>query len=332
MADQLYLKMRYTTFRYNAETCQYERVRLNAKSVLCYILGLAAMGCCMLIGILLLHDFVINTDRENRLRRENVAFRKHHQILTAKLNELQPVLTSLQNKDRVLHEKFFGSQPVSHPANLERASKQNLLLADGQSFRDQVTALKDISEKLIATSAMSNIFFGGKLSIKKDALPGINALPTLPPVQPCDTERLISGFGMRVNPFHKGLYEHLGVDLAMPRGTPVVAAADGKITQLKRSELQAGYGNYIEIDHGNGMVTRYAHLEDIDVKFGTKIGKGERIGTIGTSGGSIAPHLHYEILRDGKNVDPVFYMLEGLPPSEHYILTLVSHRQNQSLD
>lgn len=192
--------------------------------------------------------------------------------------------------------------------------------------------MKGASEKLIAKSAMSNNFFGDKLSMKKEALAGINALPTLQPVQPWDTDRLISGFGMRVNPFHKGLYEHLGVDLVMPRGTPVIAAAEGRIAQLKRSDLQAGYGNYVEIDHGNGMVTRYAHLEDIDVRFGTKVAKGDRIGTIGTSGGSVAPHLHYEILRDGKNVDPVFYMLEGLPPSEHYFLTLISHRQNQSLD
>lgn len=324
--------MRYTTFRYSAETCQYERVRVNAKSVLCYTLGLVAMASCMLVAILLLHDLIINTDRENRLRKENKAFHKHHRILTAELNELQPVLTSLQNKDKILHKKFFGSQPVPQPANIDRASKQDLLLADGKSFRIQVTSLKGASEKLLAKSAISNNFFGGKLSLKKEALSSIRALPTLQPVQPWDTDRLISGFGMRLNPFHKGLYEHLGVDLAMPRGTPVLAAADGEITQLKRSDLQAGYGNYVEIDHGNGMVTRYAHLEDIDVKFGTRVAKGETIGTVGTSGGSVAPHLHYEILRNGKNVDPVFYMLEGLPPSEHYLLTLISHRQNQSLD
>lgn len=324
--------MRNTIFRYNAETCQYERVQLNAKSVLWYTLGLAAMGSCMLVGILLLHDLIINTDRENRLRKENRAFKKHHQILTARLNELRPVLASLQYKDKVLHEKFFGSQPVPKPAVIDRASKQDLLLADGQSFRNHVASLKRTSDTLLAKSSISNNLFGHTISFKKNALSNINALPTLQPVQPWSTDRLISGFGLRVNPFHKGLYEHLGVDLAMPRGTPVVAAAEGKVAQLKRSDLQAGYGNYVEIDHGNGMVTRYAHLDGIEVKFGAKVQKGEQIGTIGNSGGSIAPHLHYEILRDGKNVDPVLYMFEALPPSEHYFLTLTSHRQNQSLD
>lgn len=324
--------MRYTTFRYNAKTCQYERVRVNVKSVFWYCLGLVAMGSCMLAGILLLHDFIVNTDRENHLRKENKALNKHHAILSAQLNELQPVLTSLQHKDKVLHEKFFGSEPVLHQANIDRASKQDLLLADGRSFREQVSSLNNTSGKLITRSALTNHFFGNKIDLSKKVVAGINALPTLQPIQPWQTEKLISGFGMRINPFHKGLYKHLGVDLAMPRGTPVIAAADGHITQLKRSDLQAGYGNYLEVDHGNGLVTRYAHLEDIDVRYGAKVSKGDRIGTVGSSGGSVAPHVHYEILRDGENVDPVAYMVQGLTPSEHYFLTLTSHRQNQSLD
>ncbi|MDQ2657797.1 MAG: M23 family metallopeptidase, partial [Bacteroidota bacterium] len=141
-----------------------------------------------------------------------------------------------------------------------------------------------------------------------------------------------SGFGMRVNPFHKGLYKHLGVDIAMPRGTPVLATATGKVVQLKRSDLQAGYGNYLEVDHGNGVVTRYAHLEDILVRFGARVTKGDTIGTVGTSGGSVAPHMHYEILRDGENVDPVHYMVQGLSATQHQLLTTMSHKQNQSLD
>ena len=324
--------MRYTTFRYNAETCHYERVRLSVKSVLSYGLGLTAMGTCMLVGILLLHDRIVNTNREIQLRKENRALQKHHTILTAELNELRPVLASLQQKDRILHAKFFGSQPVVQTANVDRASKQDLLLADGASFRKQVTDLGGTSEKLIEKSLLTNNFFGTKLNLRKSALANINALPTLQPVQDWETGLLISGFGMRVNPFHKGLYEHLGVDLALPRGSAVIAAGAGKITQLKRSDLQAGYGNYVEIDHGNGIVTRYAHLEDIVAKYGARVAKGEKIGTVGTSGGSVAPHLHYEILRDDKNVDPVLYMLEGLSPSEHYFLTLMSHQQNQSLD
>jgi len=324
--------MRYTTYRYNTHTCQYERVKVSAKDVIWYVLRLAVTGSCMLLGILLLHDFVVNTDNEKRLRRENRALKQHHAILSEQLDELQPVLASLQNKDRVLHTRFFGSPPEMPKENTDRASKERLLLADPDVFRNQVSAMNEISQRLIEKSSATNTFFGFSLDMDKADLAAINSWPTLQPVAPWQADRLISGFGMRVNPFHKGLYEHLGVDVAMPRGTPIIAAASGVVKELKRSPLQAGYGNYIEIDHGHDLVTRYAHMEDIHVKFGARVKKGEVIGTIGTSGGSVAPHLHYEILRDGKNVDPIHYMVEGLSSAEHYRLTLISHKQNQSLD
>jgi len=265
------------------------------------------------------------------LRKENRALKQHHAILSDQLNELQPVLTSLQHKDRILHTKFFGSTPLL-PEEIDRASKEKLLLADADDFREQVTSIKTTSRSLIEKSSTTNRYFGGKLNLDKDDLSTINSLPTLQPFSPWQADRLISGFGMRVNPFHKGLYEHVGIDVAMTRGTPVIATAPGTIVQLKRSDLQAGYGNYIEIDHGHGVVTRYAHLADIRVTFGGKVRKGEVIATVGSSGGSIAPHLHYEILRDKINVDPVIYMVEGLTSAEHHQLTVTSHRQNQSLD
>ena len=324
--------MRNTTYRYNPETCQYERVTVTAKSVAWYSLGMMAMASAMLAGILLLHDFLINTDNETRLRRENKALRKHHDALSAQLHELQPVLTSLEDKDRLLHARFFGAAPVAPVEQIDRASKEKLLLADGDSFREHVSILQSAAAALRSRSLRTNYYYGEKLALEPSALAIIHSLPTLQPIQPWQRERLISGFGMRVNPFHKGLYKHLGVDIAMPRGTPVIATASGVISQLKRSDLEAGYGNYIEVDHGNGIITRYAHLEDIQVRYGARVAKGDVIGTVGTSGGSVAPHIHYEIIRDGINVDPVDYMVEGLSSRDHHLLTVMSHRQNQSLD
>lgn len=324
--------MRYTIYRYNKQTCQYERVKVNAKNVVWYCFGVLVTMACMLVGILLLHDFFVNTDTEKILRKENRALKQHHAILSASLIDLHPTLTSLQNKDRQLHNKFFGSQPVLPKEDTVRQSKEKVLLADGLSFRSIIASLKKTSQQLIQKSSYTNYYFADQLVVEEDELALISSLPTLQPLKTWRAEMLISGFGMRINPFHKGLYEHIGIDVAMPRGTPVIATASGVIKELKRSDLQAGYGNYIEIDHGRGLVTRYAHLQDVEVKFGQKISKGETIGTVGSSGGSIAPHLHYEILRDGENVDPIFYMLEGLTSDQHHQLVFMSHQQNQSLD
>jgi murein DD-endopeptidase MepM/ murein hydrolase activator NlpD len=158
------------------------------------------------------------------------------------------------------------------------------------------------------------------------------ASPSLAPIEGMSAAQLTSGFGDRVNPFHKGTYHHEGIDLTYPRGTPVVAAGTGTVSAVKRSELQAGYGNYIEIDHGHGFVTRYAHLEEIVVRSGQHLEKGTKIGTVGNSGGSIAPHLHYEILLKGKQVNPVLYMIEGFSPTQYSIMLQKSKQQNQSLD
>lgn len=324
--------MRNTVYRYNTLTCQYERVKLSARSVAWYVLGVVVMASCMLVGILLLHDLLVHTPNEKRLRKENRALTQHHALLSAELNTLQPVLTSLQNKDRVLHTQFFGAPPTIAADDLARASKEAFLLADALSFRRQVASLKAASGMLAKQSRQSNTYFGDHLVLDEKARERLNARPTLQPVMPWQSDMLISGFGLRVNPFHKGLYNHPGVDIAMPRGTPVIATGPGRVAQLKRSDLQAGYGNYVEIDHGEGMATRYAHLEEIVVHYGARVKKGDTIATVGTSGGSVAPHVHYEILQDGKNLDPITFMVEGISSEEHHRLTELSHRQNQSLD
>jgi murein DD-endopeptidase MepM/ murein hydrolase activator NlpD len=192
--------------------------------------------------------------------------------------------------------------------------------------------LKSKAEKLKAISSASNVSFGNKIWITKEQLDGIGSIPSIQPIANAQLDLLVSGFGERINPFHKGKYKHPGVDFAAPRGTPVFATAPGKVIVVKRTRLQAGYGNYIDVDHGNGFVTRYAHLEAIKVHKWQNIDKGKVIGTVGNSGGSVAPHLHYEVIREGEPVNPVHHLMEGLTSEQHSALFKLSMKQNQSLD
>jgi murein DD-endopeptidase MepM/ murein hydrolase activator NlpD len=176
------------------------------------------------------------------------------------------------------------------------------------------------------------VIFSESASIKKTDLKTLKALPTLAPVQQFEADKLVSGFGKRINPFHKGLYHHDGVDISLPTGTAVVATAPGTIVLSNLSSLVAGFGNYIEIDHGNGIVTRYAHLGELKAYYGQRVTRGQIIGTIGSSGGSIAPHLHYEVIKNGKNVNPVHYIISGLNSNQYQTLVDNSNKVNQSLD
>jgi murein DD-endopeptidase MepM/ murein hydrolase activator NlpD len=324
--------MRNTLYQYNAQTCQYERVRLKTPDVVFYVCGILVTALLLLTGMLALHDYIFDSPREIALRQENAALAKNQVILTTQLNTIESTLSQLGSEDQKLHEKFFGSV-VEKPsdANTQSANK-HLLLADPATFRTVVENIRTRSSELLNQSVTTNSFYGSQLSLKEKQLEAICSMPLLQPIQPWKTENLLSGFGMRINPFHKGLYEHQGVDITMPRGSDVVATASGTVIEINRSNVQAGYGNYIEIDHGNGFITRYAHLEEIQVKYRQKITKGAVIATVGNSGGSIAPHLHYEIIRDGVTVDPIHYMIEGLSSREHHQLKLISQKQNQSLD
>jgi murein DD-endopeptidase MepM/ murein hydrolase activator NlpD len=324
--------MRNTLYQYNAETCQYERVRVKTPDVLFYLSGIFVVALLMLAGMLTLHDYIFDSPREITLRSENAALAKNQVILTSQLNTIESTLSELGTEDEKLHEKFFGS-PMEKMTDFNvRSTNKHLLLADPSTFRSVAETMGGRSSELLSQSATTSSFYGNQLSLTKERLKAIVSMPLLQPIQPWHTANLLSGFGMRVNPFHKGLYEHPGVDIAMPRGSAVIATASGTVIEISKSTVQAGYGNYIEIDHGNGFITRYAHLEDVQVKYRQKVTKGSVIATVGNSGGSIAPHLHYEIIRDGITVDPVHYMIEGLSSNEHHQLKLISQKQNQSLD
>ncbi len=324
--------MRKTLYRYNEETCQYERIKVKTPDVVFYISGVLVTAIVILAGMLTLHDFLIDSEKEIALRKENNALARNQRLLTAKLDQIDGSLELLAEKDEALHMKFFGTPLAKTASPNHGIASRKILLADASGFRATLTGLAEKSNGLLHQSEITTSYFSDKLSMNFNDAERIYAMPTLPPVASLTADKLVSGFGMRINPFHKGMYEHPGIDIASPRGTEVFATATGTIVELKRSDVQAGYGNFIDIDHGHGFVTRYAHLEDINVRIGQRVKKGAVIGTIGSSGGSVAPHLHYELLRKGKPVDPVHFMIEGVTSQEYEVLKSTSHRQNQSLD
>lgn len=324
--------MRNSLYQYNAETCRYECVRVKSADVVFYMSGVIILATGFLAGMLTLHDYVFDSEKEIALRKENLALAGNQAILTSQLNTIEATLTALEQEDKKLHTKFFGSAPASISKDQVTPVEKHVLLASPSDFRETIKKVKARAVKLLSASTSANTHHGKAFSLKAKDVGIISTMPLLQPVYPWKPENVISGFGMRVNPFHKGLYQHPGVDIAAPRGTAVIATASGTVVEIKKSMVQAGYGNYIDIDHGNGIITRYAHLEDIRVKYKQKVSKGLIIGTTGNSGGSVAPHLHYEVMRNGATVDPVEFMIRGLSSNEYHQLRMISQKQNQSLD
>jgi murein DD-endopeptidase MepM/ murein hydrolase activator NlpD len=318
-------------FCYNPETCQYERAKITFSSVLLYGTGVIATGCLLFGGMMFIADQVVQTEKEKFLAAENDALTRHKFVLASRLSEVESAIDDLHRKDIMIYEKLFEVKPLSVPQNKTHRNN-SILSADNEEFDDQLSELKHTAEKLQRNSQQVNRAFGRRFRGATDDNALLQSVPTLQPIANSNLDFVVSGFGVRINPFHKGKYMHPGIDFAAPRGTTVVATAPGKIVQARSSNLKAGYGSYVEIDHGHGLVTRYAHLENVDVRPGERVAKGHPIGTVGNTGGSIAPHLHYEVMRDKENVDPMIYMVEGLSSQDYNRLSASCGIQNQSLD
>ena len=321
---------RLIIYEYNVDTCAYVPRKRSFFNSLAYGFFLIITAGVFFIGLLFAHDYLVESKNEKALETENVLLTRYTKLLSTELKEVENTLDQLSAKDKRLHKKFFTTEPET--SLVKDDPHATILSASTSSFRKHLEALQQQCGNIAHDATGSNERFAKSLSLDESQLNTLTILPVMPPVENLDPSTILSGFGMRINPFHKALHHHPGIDIALPRGTNVVATASGTVKTVKRSELQAGYGNYIEIDHGNEVVTRYSHLESIAVKAGQKILRGAIIGSSGNSGGSVAPHLHYEIIRNGINVDPIHYFISNVSAEDYAAMHVVSRSENQSLD
>jgi len=320
-----------TKFRYNSENLRFERVKISFFNVLITFFSYLTFGVLFFIGLLLLQNYVCETPEENKLRSENEALKEHKVVLAGQLTQSNNQLDELKKQDLDLYEKLFETK-LPQETNHSASNREEILLAGSGDFNGIINDLNSRFKDLYTSAKRSNEFYHAKASVKKEDLSTLFSIPSIVPVDNFDQSKLVSGFGTRINPFHKGHYHHDGVDIASARGTSVLAAGHGVVVITKRSDLLAGFGNYVEIDHGHGIITRYSHLEEITVRTGQKIKKGQTLGTVGSSGGSIAPHMHYEVIEKGVNIDPIKFFAEGLNAGQYQELVNKSKKQNQSLD
>ncbi|MEZ4974507.1 MAG: M23 family metallopeptidase [Cyclobacteriaceae bacterium] len=317
-------------YYYDQKTLRFERKKISVTKVVSYGFGYLSFGVLFFVGLLVLQNYVVETPLEAKLRQENNALQTHKEILNDRLQTASVQLATLQNKDNELYKKIFEIPRSETSASF--TGNEEILTASSPVFMGWTERLTSKFVTIAKKAQSSNDFFRLTTSVSKSDWNKLQSTPVLQPVESFDVSQLVSGYGIRINPFHKGKYHHDGVDIAAPRGASVVAAGPGKVLSVKKSDLLAGFGNYVEVDHGYGYVTRYAHMDDISVRVGEKVLKGFKLGTVGSSGGSIAPHVHYEVSISGTNVDPLQYLVQGLNSDAYAKLFIASKKINQSLD
>ena len=320
---------------YDTKTCRYERVKRTWTDVIINFAGYLAAAFVMALAVVLIRNTYYETPLTRQLSAENDALVEHHRTLQAELVEVSSVIDALNERNKNIYRKIYEAEPVNIGSEDQDdnnfARHYRNILEHGWDNEEHVSEVTDRIRGIQRKTSHESMEEVIRLAKEKSKI--LTSIPSIQPVHNEEITKLSSGFGMRINPFHKGRVMHFGVDYAAHRGEPVVATADGKVKLVKSgSTLETGYGNYVEIDHGNGYVTRYAHLGEIMVKQAGKVQRGDTIAVAGNSGGSVAPHVHYEVIKDGNQVDPLIFMVQGLDDHAYRKLKQIAGRENQSLD
>ena len=277
------------------------------------------------IGFYVLFALFFSTTEERKLRQENDLYANWYGTLREKERLLDDVVEGLEVRDDALYRRIFETEAPSVDA-VTAADVIGVSDSLSESFFLSYSASKSESLRMMAENVEENFREIYRLmAARKDSIP-----PLTLPLEGMSYVQTGASVGLKHNPLYNVEIRHEGLDLVAPQGSVVRAAADGLVRNVIRSNK--GLGNIVEIDHRNGYVTRYALLGDISVSQGRTVKRGQKIGTVGISSTSFAPHLHYEVLRGGKPLDPVHFLFASVSPDEYAKMLYMSVSTRQSMD
>ncbi len=319
-------------YYYDTESCRYERIKVSVWDIIFNSLGFLAVALILSVGIVWAYMAYFESPEEAELRKENEELKYYYDLLGSQMEETNKMLSALQDRDDNIYRVIFGVEPVAEEIRTAGAGGSNRyrdLLDKGLQREDLIVENHSKLDQLRRQMYIQTKSYDEIMGLAKNKETFLASLPAIQPVSNKQLKRLSSGFGYRIDPIHKVRRPHYGVDFSLPKGTPVYATGDGKVKFTRTSF--SGYGKQIEIDHGYGYVTKYAHLDMFNVKRGQKVKRGDLIGFSGNTGKSTAPHLHYEVKKDGKPINPVYYFSKDLTDAEFEEILRLASIENQAL-
>jgi murein DD-endopeptidase MepM/ murein hydrolase activator NlpD len=319
-------------YYYDTETCKYERIKTSTGDIILNTLGILSLTLAMAVGLLLLYNNYFESPKELLLKNEVKEMEFYYQNMDQELSKLKKQLSAMEFRDDNIYRAVLGAEPIDK--NIRQGGV-------GGSDRYEDIKNKNISHEEVIIQLQSTLDnLKRKIYIESKSQDDVVALAenkeklfaAIPAIQPVANKELIalaSGYGMRIHPVYKVLKLHTGVDFAASIGTPIYATADGVVDKTEVSF--SGYGKVLEIDHGFGYRTRFAHMHGFAVRQGQYVKRGDLIGYTGNTGLSTAPHLHYEVFVNGAHVNPIHYFFNDLNAAEYEKVIELASIENQSL-
>lgn len=319
-------------YYYDTENLAYHKIKPQKRKkvgyALLFLLASALFG--FLCFVVLMNTPYFETPKDKIQAREIDIMKIRYSILNKKIENIEQVAADLEERDNNLYRVYFNSAPISNEKRRGIIDIARYKELEGYNNSDLVinTSKKvdGISKALAFQSKSLDEIL--KLAKAKDKL--LSAVPAIQPVKNEDLRQMASGFGYRTDPFTKARKMHEGMDFTAKTGTPIYATGDGVVAKADNS--LSGYGNHIEISHGFGYLTLYAHLSKYKVRQGQRVKRGDIIGYVGSTGRSQAPHLHYEVHKDGKVVNPINFYYGNISAAEYVAISKIANQENQSLD
>ncbi len=315
-------------YYYDPEDCSFKEVRTSPLSVLRKVaIHLFTSTCFAALG-LYAYLFLFDDPKMAMLRRQNNDLLSKIDENLVKISRLESFVDQLHERDNDFYRSLLNREPISSGVwNGGIGGSANYQPSDDpNNLKEAEKRLNLLEHKIKMQESSYNELFK-EVSRNQDRL---KQLPAVLPVP----GRIVSTFGMRMHPILKIRKMHYGLDFQARLGTPVYATGDGTI--VKAGKSYGGYGYQVEIDHGFGYVTKYAHLSkgSIKVKKGDKVTRGDVIALSGNTGLSKGPHLHYEVMKDGKRVNPIDYFYADMTAEEIVQLRkeAESVKDNESMD
>ncbi|MDV3309615.1 MAG: M23 family metallopeptidase [Cyclobacteriaceae bacterium] len=319
-------------YYYDTETCKYERVRTKKIDIVLNALGILALTVVVSIAMIFLWTAYFPSPKEVILQNQIKEQAYIIDVLRSEVEQVGETMAAIENRDDNIYRVVLGAEPIDKAirnAGAGGADRYAHIQEKDLSLKDEIIDLYSRVDRLkrkmyIEARSQDELV---ELARNKEAL-----FSAIPAIQPVSNELLVglaSGYGFRFHPIYKVKKMHYGIDFAAPIGTPIYATADGVVDKVEVKFT--GYGKMLEIDHGFGYRTRYAHMHDFAVRKGQRVKRGELIGYVGDTGTSTASHLHYEVMVNDKHVNPVHYFFNDLTPAEYEKIVELASIENQSL-
>ena len=323
--------MKKIKYYYNTQTLRYEKQVTPLRVALLRIFAFISTAIVSGLIVVAVAFRFLDSPKEKMMKLQLERAEYLNKVYADKYGELDERLRQLEKRDNEVYRTVFEAQPLPDSMRIRQLEKRKEMQILAGMDSEELTA--GIAQKL---SGIYNRIISQERSYKeiekmvknKERL--LASTPAIQPLSNKDLDRVSSGFGYRIDPLYKTVKFHPGLDFTAPQGTPVYATADGVVRVA--GNLGNGYGNHIIIDHGYAYNTLYGHLFRLKAKRGQSVKRGEVIGYVGNTGKSTGPHLHYEVIKGKKHLDPIYFFYNDLTPEQYQQILKLAASRNQSFD